>query len=121
MKDHPLVMSVAEVAKYLGVSKNLAYEGVHRGQIPSIRVGNSIRIPRAKLDEMMKMGNFQLPEIVPRPPPKLRASTSFSLTCDLVEQLRAAAGANGRSVSSEVEARLQASFESEVPRISLVK
>lgn len=50
--DSP-TMSVLEAAKLLGISREAAYDGVHRGDIPSIRVGRSIRIPSAKLAAML--------------------------------------------------------------------
>jgi excisionase family DNA binding protein len=44
-----LVLSIPEAPALLGVSKNSAYSAVARGEIPSIRVGRRIVIPRAKL------------------------------------------------------------------------
>jgi excisionase family DNA binding protein len=48
-----VVLTVDETADYLGISRPQAYLGVHNGDIPSIRVGKRILIPRAALDKML--------------------------------------------------------------------
>jgi excisionase family DNA binding protein len=51
-------LTVNEVADLLRVSRRTAYVLVQTGQVPSIRVGGAIRIPRAtlvrRLEEKMK-------------------------------------------------------------------
>jgi excisionase family DNA binding protein len=47
------VLTVEEVAKRLGLGRNSAYEGVARGEIPSIRVGRRILVPRVAIDRML--------------------------------------------------------------------
>ena len=50
MRDEPpLVLNVAEAAKLLQIGKGAAYEAVRTGDLPSIRVGRRILIPRQKL------------------------------------------------------------------------
>jgi len=49
----PLTLSVAEAARLLKISRNLAYSAVRMGQIPSIRLCGRILIPRAKLMKML--------------------------------------------------------------------
>jgi len=49
----PEALSVDEAAKVLGISRALAYEGVRRGEIPSVRIGSRILIPRRGLDAML--------------------------------------------------------------------
>jgi excisionase family DNA binding protein len=44
-----LTLTVEEAASLLGISRAFAYESVHRGDIPSIRLGRRILIPRAAL------------------------------------------------------------------------
>ena len=46
-------VSVVEAARILGIGKNLAYDAVARGEIPSIRVGGRILVPVAALDQML--------------------------------------------------------------------
>jgi excisionase family DNA binding protein len=45
-----LVVSVAEAAKLLGVSDDLLYEVVERGELPCVRFGRRRLIPRRALD-----------------------------------------------------------------------
>jgi excisionase family DNA binding protein len=42
-------VSVEEAARYLGISRRVAYEAVARGEIPSIRIGRKIIVPRRQL------------------------------------------------------------------------
>ena len=45
--------TVPEAGKKLGIGKNSAYEAAHTGQIPTIRVGRRLLVPRAALDRML--------------------------------------------------------------------
>jgi excisionase family DNA binding protein len=47
------VMTVDEAAKRLRISRNGAYEAVRRGEIPSIKIGKRILVPRAALERML--------------------------------------------------------------------
>ncbi len=49
MPDLPLVLTVEETAKALRVSRGACYELVRTGQVPSIRLGRTLRVPRAAL------------------------------------------------------------------------
>lgn len=51
--DEPLTLSVKETAKLLGLSRASAYEAVRLGQIPSLRFGKRIVVPRATLNKML--------------------------------------------------------------------
>lgn len=51
LTNYPPVLSVKQVAEILAVSQNTAYALVRSGQIHSIRVGRSYRIP---LDAVIK-------------------------------------------------------------------
>ena len=46
-----LLLTVSEAADLLGIGRNLAYELVRTGRIPSIRLGRVIRIPRFGLEQ----------------------------------------------------------------------
>ena len=50
-------LTVEETASALGISRNAAYEGVRRNEIPSIRVGRRILVPRAALDRLLEKAN----------------------------------------------------------------
>ena len=45
----------------MGVSKNVAYEAARRGEIPSIRLGGRILVPRAALERLLETGNHAKP------------------------------------------------------------
>ncbi len=45
--------TVAEVAEILGVSTSTAYESINRGEIPHLRLGNRIVIPKAGIDSLL--------------------------------------------------------------------
>jgi excisionase family DNA binding protein len=47
------VYTVAEAGRKLGLSKNASYEAVRNGQIPSIRIGKRILVPKIPLDKML--------------------------------------------------------------------
>jgi len=50
------VYSVDEVAAKLGVNIKTAYESIAAGEIPSMRIGRRILIPRAAFDAMVGRG-----------------------------------------------------------------
>ena len=51
VNGEPAMLTVPEVARLLRIGRNLAYELVARGEIPSRRLGRKILIPRAELEE----------------------------------------------------------------------
>jgi excisionase family DNA binding protein len=55
MKSGPdaLVIDVVEAARRLGISRSAAYQAVHAGQIPSVRIGRLIRVPLVALQRML--------------------------------------------------------------------
>jgi excisionase family DNA binding protein len=44
-----LVFTVEEAAQLLGISRSFAYEAVQRGEIPSMRIGRRILVPKTAL------------------------------------------------------------------------
>ena len=48
-----LVLSVTEAAAALGISRAHAYELVARGQLPSLRLGRRIVVPRRGLERLL--------------------------------------------------------------------
>ena len=54
MMNDKLTLTVPETAKRLGIGKNLAYEAIQRGEIPSIRVGHRLLVPISALESMMQ-------------------------------------------------------------------
>jgi len=51
-----LTYSVREAAKLLGLSKNSAYQACLRGEIPHLKIGKRILIPRVQLERLL-LGN----------------------------------------------------------------
>jgi excisionase family DNA binding protein len=55
--NEKLLLRPAEAAEVIGVSRSRAYELIGSGQIPSIRIGGSVRVPvaalRAWIDERL--------------------------------------------------------------------
>lgn len=51
--DLPVVLSVPQLAEVLQIGRNSAYDLVKSGQIRSIRIGRTIRIPQAALLEYL--------------------------------------------------------------------
>jgi excisionase family DNA binding protein len=45
-----LALTIEEAAELLSISRSLAYRWVKAGTLPSIRVGNAVRIPRRALE-----------------------------------------------------------------------
>ncbi len=50
MTDDALLLTVAEAAKLLRISRNLAYELVAQGRLPCVRLGRRVLIHRAGLE-----------------------------------------------------------------------
>lgn len=48
-----VTITVEEAARILGVSRGSAYEAVHRGEIPTIRIGKRLVVPVAALERML--------------------------------------------------------------------
>lgn len=49
-----LTLTVEEAATLLGISRAFAYEAVNRGDIPSIRIGRRVLVPKAGLQRMLE-------------------------------------------------------------------
>ena len=63
MKEDSLTLTVTECAKCLGIGRNSAYEAVSRGEIPVIRVGKRLLVPKAALDRLLS-GDQEKPKQV---------------------------------------------------------
>ena len=56
------VLTVEEAAVVLRLSRGTAYEAVRRGDIPTIRIGRRLLVPRARLMAMLGAGDAQKTE-----------------------------------------------------------
>ena len=50
LDDGRLLLRVDEAARLLAIGTTLAYELVGRGDLPSVKLGRSVRVPRAALE-----------------------------------------------------------------------
>lgn len=57
MSDERLTVTVTEAAELLGISRGMAYECVRTGELPSVRLGGRILVPRQRLDELLAGGD----------------------------------------------------------------
>jgi excisionase family DNA binding protein len=46
-------VSVEEAGRILGYSRNTAYEAATRGELPTIRLGRKIRVPKVALQRLL--------------------------------------------------------------------
>jgi len=53
MDTECLTLSVEEAGRILGYSRNTAYEAAKRGELPTIRLGRKIRVPRVALQRLL--------------------------------------------------------------------
>jgi excisionase family DNA binding protein len=56
--ERPEFLTVRELADYLRVSLRTAYELVHRGDVPAVKVGGVYRIRLAELDRKLERHRF---------------------------------------------------------------
>ena len=48
-----LVYTVPEAGRFLGLGRNAAYAAAQRGQIPTIRIGRLVRVPKIPFHRML--------------------------------------------------------------------
>ena len=53
MDGERTVYTVKEVGKMLGLSKNATYQAIARNEIPHVRIGDRILIPRSALERFL--------------------------------------------------------------------
>ena len=56
IQDLPLVLKVKDLAELLMISQSATYALIRSGQIRSIRLGKSYRIPRDAVEEFLRYG-----------------------------------------------------------------
>jgi excisionase family DNA binding protein len=52
-RRHPETYSVPEAGRIVGLGKNASYDAVRRGELPVLRFGRILRVPRAALEQML--------------------------------------------------------------------
>jgi excisionase family DNA binding protein len=67
--DTRWVFTVEEAARLLGLGRNGCYEAVKRGEIPSVKIGRRLLVPRVALQAMLEAaGRDEAPLPLQLPP-----------------------------------------------------
>ncbi|MGC2374261.1 MAG: helix-turn-helix domain-containing protein [Solirubrobacteraceae bacterium] len=53
LSDMPAVLTIEEAARELRIGRSAAYAAARAGELPTIRLGRSLRVPRHRLAEML--------------------------------------------------------------------
>ena len=61
MEPERLTLSIEEAAKILGIGRNLCYDKVKTGEIPVIRIGRRLLVPRRALEKLLEQGQVVTP------------------------------------------------------------
>lgn len=61
MEIEKLTLTVDETAKILGIGRQLAYERVKTGEIPVIKIGRRLLVPRRALEKLLEQGQAVIP------------------------------------------------------------
>lgn len=51
--DERATVTVEEAARLLGIGRNSAFAAVQRGEIPALRIGRRVLVPRAALERLL--------------------------------------------------------------------
>lgn len=51
--EKPETYSVPEAGQIVGLGKNASYEAARRGELPTLRFGRKLRVPRVALEKML--------------------------------------------------------------------
>ncbi len=60
LEDLPTVLTIPETAKILRIGRNSAYEAAHRGQIPTIKIGKRLLVPRKALERQLAQAKVKM-------------------------------------------------------------
>ena len=52
--DDRLVYEVPEAGRMLGLSRNASYEAAKRGDLPTVKIGKLIRVPKVAFHRMLE-------------------------------------------------------------------
>ena len=62
MSELPLVYTVEEAAELLGIGRTAAYQAARLGgDLPTVRIGRAIRVPRHQLEALLGLENGEGP------------------------------------------------------------
>jgi excisionase family DNA binding protein len=72
--DERLTLSVEEAGRLLGISRGLAYALVRQGEIPALRLGRRLVVPRKALQAMLDVDSREARVVEPTPIPSRSTS-----------------------------------------------
>jgi excisionase family DNA binding protein len=52
-REPPATYSVPEAGRIVGLGKNASYDAVRRGELPVLRFGRTLRVPRPAFERML--------------------------------------------------------------------
>ena len=52
--EDKLTLSVEEAARLLGIGRNLCYDKIKAGEIPVIKIGRRLLVPRRALEKLLE-------------------------------------------------------------------
>src|SRR5206468_10535156 len=55
-EDEPDVFTIAETARRLGLGRNTVYEAARRGELPLLRIGRRLLVPRVAFQRWLASG-----------------------------------------------------------------
>ena len=61
MQEERLTLTIEETAKLLGIGRQLAYDRAKTGEIPVIKVGRRLLVPRRALEKLLEQGQLVAP------------------------------------------------------------
>src|SRR5215216_2940948 len=53
------LLSITEVCQELGMGKSWVYKRIKGGEIPSVKLGNNIKVPREDLEQYLEKKRYQ--------------------------------------------------------------
>ncbi len=56
VEDLPQLVTIPELARFLGVGRGKAYDLVRRGEVEHVRLGRLVRVPRAAIARFVNAG-----------------------------------------------------------------
>lgn len=63
MGEEKLTLSIPETAKRLGIGRNLCYDRVKTGEIPVLKIGRRLLVPKSALEKLL--ANPKSPNLTP--------------------------------------------------------
>jgi len=58
-EEMPLLVTVPEAARLLSIGLTFAWAMVHKGEIPTVRLGKRVLVPRSALEQLASVETFK--------------------------------------------------------------